>query len=205
MKNGLDLSGRFLSVAIADTSRDGLDQAVQRIFGRIAPGRLHRTVRGLRLADIYKIDPPPGAAHFFKVAVFSPRHLSGKSALITNVADGWNSLCHLVASEHQRFQIQVISTTDNADYPQHRIEVWRNGRSTRVVMAMRDTDQWIFVEKGEPEDFEETKLYERRLIKNRLDRGIVVRYLQRIGWDVTQLSFWESESEAIYFEELRKR
>lgn len=204
MKNGLDLSGRFLSVAIADTSRDGLDQAAERVFDRIAAGHIRKSVRKLCLADIYEIDPPPGAAHLSTVAVFSPPTLTGISALVTNLADGWNSLCHLVATEHRRFQIQVISTRDNVKYPQHRIEVWHNGMSTRVVMAMRDSDEWVFVDKGEPEGFEETALYQKRLIKDRLNRAIIVRCLQRIGWDVTQSSFWEAE-DAVYFEELRKR
>ncbi len=71
-------------------------------------------------------------------------------------------------------------------------------------MAMRDSDAWKFFQKGEPQDFEEVALYEKRIIRQRLDRGAIIRYLRRIGWDISKLSFWESTMEATYFEEISK-
>jgi hypothetical protein len=124
--------------------------------------------------------------------------------LVANLQDGWSSLCHLLAREHRQFQIQAKSTRPGAAWPQNKIDVWGDGERSRVVMAMRDTDAWKFFQKGEPRDFEEVALYERRIIRQRLDRDAIVRYLRRIGWDISKPSFWESTMEATYFEEISK-
>jgi hypothetical protein len=69
---------------------------------------------------------------------------------------------------------------------------------------MRDSDEWVFFQKGEPQGFEEPELYLLRLKRDRLNRVIIVRYLQRCGWDIARASFWDAP-EAVYFEELRKQ
>ena len=69
---------------------------------------------------------------------------------------------------------------------------------------MRDDDGWEFFQKGEPQPFEENDLYDKRIIRQRLDQEIIVRYLRRVGWDIAKRSFWESDTEASYFEETSK-
>jgi hypothetical protein len=125
--------------------------------------------------------------------------------LVTNLADGWNSLCRLLAREHGRFQLQVKSTRLPVEWAQHFIQVWNGGEEIRLVRAMRDSDGWEFFQKGEPQDFEEKDLYARRIIRQRLDREAISRYLGRIGWDIAEQSFWESDTDATYFGETSKR
>jgi hypothetical protein len=71
-------------------------------------------------------------------------------------------------------------------------------------MVMRDSDAWIFVQKGEPEDFEDVELYNNRLKRDRLNREAVTRYLRKLGWGIDEPSFWKA-SDAVYFEETSKR
>ena len=87
----------------------------------------------------------------------------------------------------------------------HCIQVWNGGTPIRLVRTMRDSDGWEFFQKGEVQSFEETDLYDKRIIRQRLDREAIIRYLQRIGWDVDNHSFWESDTEVIYFDETSKR
>ena len=195
---------RFLSLSIARAQLSLVDRAVQHVLSRIAPGRFRRRIGQLHLSDLYEIEPPAGAAHLFKVAMYSPRQSSSDCVMITNVADGWNSLCHLIAREHLEFQIQVISTRPGVEYPQNFLEVWRAGESVRKIMAMRDSDKWLFFQEGTPEGFEETERYNLKTKRDRLNRDSVIRSLRKIGWNIEQSSFWTATGDAIYFDETRK-
>jgi hypothetical protein len=86
--------------------------------------------------------------------------------LVTNLADGWNSLSDNIAKEHDEFQMQIISTRTEAQYPKNSLEVWRHGLSVRKIMAMRDSDDWIFFQGGAPEDYENQSFYARSMKKN---------------------------------------
>ena len=125
--------------------------------------------------------------------------------LSQNLTDGWSSLCHLLAKDHGQLQLQVNSTRDAVQWPMHCIQVWYGGTPIRLVRTMRDADGWEFFQKGEVQSFEEVDLYDKRISRQRLDRVAVVRYLQRVGWDVHNRSFWESDMEATYFDETSKR
>jgi hypothetical protein len=196
---------RFLSMTITNASRESVDQSLQTVLSRIKPHRFRRVPAPLHLQEIYDIEPPAGGAHAFKLVIYTPTQFPGGCVLITNLADGWNSLAYLIAREHQQFQVQVISTRSGAEYPQNLIKVWRNGQCTRTVMAMRDSDKWVFLSDGELESFEDKLLYKNRIKKDRLDRQSIIRYLGKIGWNIANKSFWQAEGEAFYYEEVRKR
>jgi len=115
-----------------------------------------------------------------------------------------SAICYLLAKEHGQFQLLVTSERPQVEYPKDRIEVWKAGQSTRVVTAMLDSDEWKFFQKCEPEEFEEIDLYRNKTIKRRLDREAISRYLRKIGWDIHKRSFWDSGTDATYFEELFK-
>jgi hypothetical protein len=200
----LELRARTVSATVISTSLEVVDHAVQTVLSRIAPGRFTRLVSELCLTAIYELDPPAGSAHLFKLVIYAPKQSPSSCVLITNLADGWNSLSYNIAKEHKRFQMQVISTKPDAEYPRNSFEVWRSGVSVRKVISMLDSDAWVFFQKGTPEDFEDLGYYERPQKKHRLDRDIIDIYLAKNGWHVSDLSFWEASGEAIYFEELRK-
>jgi hypothetical protein len=86
----------------------------------------------------------------------------------------------------------------------HVIQVWNSGKPIRLVRTMRDSGGWEFFQKGELQDFEEKDLYHRRIIRQRLDREAIIRYVRRKGWDIADRSFWESTTEATYFDEIAK-
>jgi hypothetical protein len=195
---------RFLALTIARLPLNEMDITVQGVLSRIAEGRFQRSTGCLDLTRIYELEPPAGGAHLFKILLYSPESSPGSSVLITNVADGWNSLCHLVEKDHQSYQIQIISTRSDAEFPQNRLEVWTNGVSRRVVMTMRDSDDWIFFQKGPQEPFEDAAFYKATTKRKRLDREIIVKYMKTAGYDLTNGSFWRTSEEAVYYEEQSK-
>ncbi len=194
---------RFLSFTMADLPVDQLDIVMSNVLSRIARDRFRRSEGNFFLSRIYEGEPLRGGAHLFKVVIYSSLVAQNRSIIITNLADGWNSLAHLVAREHNCFQIQIISTLLDVLFPINRFEVWRSGVSVRSVLAMRDTDEWKFFQKGEPEFFEDKNYYNTKLKKNKLNREIIVRYIERIGINIRDERFWRANDAAIYYEESR--
>ena len=50
----------------------------------------------------------------------------------------------------------------------------------RDILAYKDPN-WVFYEKGTPLPFEETELYNKRRIKQRLNCDIIINYLHKYG------------------------
>jgi hypothetical protein len=196
---------RFLSFTVARVPLRQVDREVEAVLSRIAKDRFRRYTPGQRLPELYDIEPPPGGAHLYRVTIHAPKNCAGASVIRTNVADGWSSLSYLVAREHESYQMQIISTRADVEYPQNRIEIWNNGESKRVVMAMRDSDRWEFVQDGIPENFEDLTLYTNRIKRKRLDRAVLVKYAQRAGFEIAQSGFWRSDAKVVCFDEIRKR
>jgi|KBSSwiStaDraftv2_1062776.scaffolds.fasta_scaffold50790_4 hypothetical protein len=61
------LSQRYLSFTGAAVSQSAADRAIQGVLSRIAPKRFRHDRGPLDLAGIYKIDPPRGGAHLFRL------------------------------------------------------------------------------------------------------------------------------------------
>ena len=83
-------------------------------------------------------------------------------------------------------------------------QLWRNGVRERSVMVMRDSDKWVFFEKGQLEEFEEPELYGRRLKRERLDRVALLRYLKRLGFDLNDPLFWSTAQPCTLFRQQNK-
>ena len=124
--------------------------------------------------------------------------------MMTNVADGWNSLSWLLAKKHEELQFQVLSSEEGASYPINRIEIWRKGCTVRTILAMKDSDRWLFSQEGVVESFEQPSLYKKRRIRDRLTREIIIQYLRSVGWDIERDDFWKSLGRVTYYDELAK-
>jgi len=199
-----DLAAKFLSLTAVRVKLEQIDQCLKLILARIGHGRFERTITSLSLDRIYNVEPPAGSAHLFKVVSYSPAAAPDSSCIVTNLSDGWNSLSYLLAKEHKAYQVQVISTRQGVEFPQNRIEIWNNGESRRTVMAMKDGEKWMFLEKGSVQEFEDEGNYKRRKKKDRLTRDILIRYLEDIGFSITLPAFWLAAGSAIYYEERHK-
>jgi hypothetical protein len=59
-----------------------------------------------------------------------------------------------------------------------------------VAAGKYDTGRWEFHESGEPQPFEERDRYSARLIRDRLDRDMLLRYLGALGIRADDPDFW---------------
>ena len=117
--------------------------------------------------------------------------------MIANLADGWATMCNVLAGQLPGMSILVRSATAQ-EYPLTDLQVWDKGESVRYVRAMREEPSWEFFSKGDPMEFENLDHYKRRRIADRLNRDILVEYLARLGWDLASPTFWQSKLLAFY-------
>jgi hypothetical protein len=195
---------RFFSLTAVMADLNVVDAAVQRLLARVGPS-FDRSLATLNLDSIYEVEPPRGGTHLFKVVLFAPVISSASTIIVTNLMDGWSSLSYNLAKEIGVPQIQVTSTGVKAQFSQQMFEFWRDGVSSRVVMVMRDSDEWVFFERGDVEAFEDSSLYAQRLKRRRLTRESLVNSLRKLGWDTTNSLFWQSNQKAIYFDQTHKK
>jgi len=192
---------RFLSLTTVAAPLEKTASTIDEILGGWS-AHGHDTRRGpLDLSILYDTDPVSGGAHPFKVVAFSPGDAAATTAIVTNLADGWNSLSYALSKRLKVLITQVTSTKNGDKYPKHSFEVWRHGERCRVLQVLRDSDKWKFYQHGRTEHFENPDHYRRRRISDRLHRAILIEYLKAIGWDATSESFWRPTDDAIYFEQ----
>ena len=127
--------------------------------------------------------------------LYAPNSAPDTTVLLTNLSDGWQTLANSLATRTPGRHVAIRSIA--GEYPLHAMHVWLNGRSGRYVRAMKDP-RWDFFEQGPRLEFEDSALYEERLIRRRLGRATLVQYLIALGWDVTQDGFFKSSRPGRY-------
>ncbi len=155
--------------------------------------------RQLELAWVYRKSPPAGGAHATRSLFYEPETVTGTTAIIANLEDGWMTMCNLLAKQIPG-QHLLARTAIDTEYPVTDFEIWKNGESARYVQALREEPNWVFFERGEVQAFEEPSNYKKRLIKNRLNRDILISYIAKLGWDLTNPVFWCSKAGAFHLE-----
>ncbi len=190
----------FLSASIFDLSLNEVDRILTAILARIGI-RMTRFEGQLDLDDIFIKAPRAGGAHPYKLALYEPLVHPGSTVMVVNLVDGWSSVVGLIAREHTARQIQATGTIDSADFPSFHFHMWEGGKEQRLIMALRDSSKWIFVQRGIPLPFERPEDLARRRTRDRINRPIILSYLRNLGWDLEEDDFWRSRRPAIYFEQ----
>lgn len=142
--------------------------------------------------DLYETSPLKGGAHFEKLYFFTPRTCENKCIMFSNYSDGLSSLAYQI-SEAMRIKAYCfqISTNDTHD-AMNAFSYIENGEKVRTVYAMKDP-KWKFLCQGEIQPFEDKELYQQKMIKRRLDKDALISYCIKLGIDIRDDAFWESQ------------
>lgn len=68
----------------------------------------------------------------------------------------------------------------------------------RIVSAIHDSSRWVFQDFGDPKDFEDTKAYSQRRVKDRLTDEILERYCAALGIDLFNPDFYGPDCGLVY-------
>jgi hypothetical protein len=142
--------------------------------------------------DLYESKPLNGGAHFEKVYFFSPKNYKDICVMFSNYSDGLSSLVYQITFELKItaycFRITVIDSFETLNS----FACVSNGDEIRTVYTMRDP-RWVFYSQGEIQWFEDVEFYKRKIIKTRLNKDILISYCVKLGFDITDDEFWESD------------
>ena len=99
----------------------------------------------------------------------------------SNSGDGRFTLCNAI---HKRLKCEYIQCTlrdgNNNIAPAYFLHFANENMEERDILAYKDP-KWVFYEKGTPLPFEETELYNKGRIKQRLNCDIIINYLHKYG------------------------
>ena len=103
------------------------------------------------------------------------------TGFLSRMDDGWYTLVNAMSRHASRPEaIYVCVDLEPTSYPSTAFEVFGGGHSVRRVHAWKDEDGWHFIDRGKPLSIEDTSVYSRRLIAQRLDLSILEGLLARL-------------------------
>jgi hypothetical protein len=191
----------FLAIALFSAELRRVRQAAVPVLAEhFGVGGFALEARPLEVSRIYVRRPPRGGAHAIRAVMFEPQSAPKTTAMITNLADGWLTLCNVLAEHVTELQVLARTSIDR-EYPLTDFQVWQDGHSVRYVRSMRDNPSWEFYARGTPLGFEEPNRYRARRIRDRLTRDSLVAYLRKLGWDLEDSGFGVARLPAEYLTE----
>jgi hypothetical protein len=89
----------------------------------------------------------------------------------------WTTLCNFICNKTKAKNYWFFFEFNRSVF-----EYFENGISQRVIQSIvGDEEKWEFFQKGEPLFFENTDNYKKHKISNRINKAIIVNYIQNLG------------------------
>jgi hypothetical protein len=176
----------FVAFTCFDADLASLEEAVDRAAVGFIRRHWSRRQSDFTLPD--QVYNPPSHRGIF----WSPESAPGKTAFMSNLTDGWQSLCHMLGTKEGLRTLRVRASTAREEWPVVDFEYYRGGLSCRYVRAMRDDPRWEFFQTGQPLDEENLERYSARRIRDRLTEQDVADIAAKLGWPVSRADFWKS-------------
>ncbi|WP_310602695.1 hypothetical protein [Anaerosporobacter sp.] len=127
---------------------------------------------------------------------YNPLISDEKTIMISNLADGWYTLCNVIAN-NLNCAYYLFTLSDEKDSEPMNSFRYKNNGIKRSIYAMKE-GKWYFYSEGEPLYFEEQKHYENKMIKKRLTKQILIDYCKELGLFIENENFWKTEKESLY-------
>jgi len=123
--------------------------------------------------------------------IYTPISNRDITIFISNQSDGASSLIHMSNKKMDLESINLEISLPENFYKRSAFTYYKNGKGIRVVYAMQDPN-WIFFETGEPLSFEDVSLYKAKRKKDRMNKGIIVEYMRKLGVDLYDPNLWKN-------------
>ena len=179
----------YFTFTYLDTS---LEQIKKYILEKWGSDDKYRIIDSTFQFNLYDLCPPKGGAHFEKLYFFTPKLCKNKCIMFSNYSDGLSSLIHVLTNDLKIKAYSFRISANNIPEALNEFSCIENGETLRTVYAMKDP-KWKFYCEGEIQPFEEKEFYERKIIKQRLNKEILISYCVKLGIDIREDSFWKSQ------------
>ncbi|TMI62043.1 MAG: hypothetical protein E6H07_17425 [Bacteroidetes bacterium] len=138
-----------------------------------------------------------------KFLLFEPATNLGSTVFFPNFRDGWYTAVYNYTKLRNKNAYQVGFTIDDTKkYPAYFFSYFYKDKgqiAERRVHAIKEDSKWVFFSGRTPLPIEDTSNYTRRSIKDRISNEIIIGYLKRAGYDLTDQNFYTSAKNAILF------
>jgi hypothetical protein len=160
------------------------------------------TQTNLDYKEIYYPVPPSGGSHFPNFIIWEPLNNIGTTVFFVNYEDGWNSLMERYAKTYNKIVTQVRMSDEDINYPMFKFSYYE-GLQQRVILCYKDYKKWEFFQKGEILSFEDESHYTKYRIKERLPNTLIIDYLKKAGWDISDSNFWNTNKPVYNFQRIQ--
>lgn len=194
----------FLSFTVLDNKLNDLFHFLQTDYSQeLKSEKFKLTKRDINTNEIIS-SRMKGGAHLGKAIFFESLLLKSKTIMLSNSYDGWITLANHISSKTNSGHITFFITFDEKkeNDAQYMFVNKISEEEERVVYSMKEESRWLFFQDGKPQSFENIEHYRKRRIKERLNVAILVDYCQKLGLDIMNDSFWISDKDALYLEEM---
>ena len=113
----------------------------------------------------------------------------------TPLEDGWQTLFNVLSLELGVESCRISASSGREDF--YCFQSYQQGKE-RIVYLMKDT-KWIFYEKGERLPCEQSDMYAKQRIRDRLNEPMLLDYLLQVGLDVRDSLFYHSKDNVLVF------
>ena len=137
-----------------------------------------------------------------KFILFEPLTNPNVTVFFPNFPDGWYTLVLNYPRLFNKNAFQAGFTVGNTKkYPAYFFHYFFSGNGEnwqRTVQAIKE-DKWIFFDGGTPLAIEDISNYRKRKITDRINNEIIIGYLKKAGYDLTNDAFFKPKKNAILF------
>lgn len=137
-----------------------------------------------------------------KFLMYEPITNPGTTIFFSNMVDGWYTFVYNYARLYRkRAFILGFSISDTIEYPAYSFDnfYYHKGKFfERHVHALKE-EKWIFVAQGKALDIEDKRNYSRKQIKDRLNNSVLINYMRKAGYDLTDSIFYNSGRKSLLY------
>lgn len=131
--------------------------------------------------------------------IYEPSNNPNGTVFLSNLSDGWFTLVNLLAHRLNVTVYRISLSSLNLKYPKNLFEIIHGTDPKRTIMALKDGRKWQFFEEGERLNFEDSKIYNSKRIKDRLPPETIIDYLQKNEWNLLDNGFWMASRIALFY------
>jgi hypothetical protein len=183
--------------------QDDVDNVAKNLGHRLKDMSLAKSK--LTMVDFKKVCSTktiPYNSNKIKFIIYEPLANPGVTVFFPNFVDGWYTAVYYYTRLNNKNAFQVGFTVDNSrEYPAYFFTFFfidKGQIKERTVHAIKE-DKWVFFSGDNPLKIEDTDNYLKKRIKDRINNEIIIGYLKKAGYDLTDENFFKSNRGAILF------
>jgi len=147
--------------------------------------------KDVRDDDLFHLEYNPKK---LKILLWEPAEKPGTTIFVSSLVDGSDSLISILSKKYGQESYKIYINIDSRSaYPSY-LFAYRKQDIERVIRSSFE-DKWTFYQKGTPLSIEDTSVYDKKKIVDRLNKEVITSLLKKKGWNIEGDLFWTPISE----------